>query len=128
MHGNDSSDRRIRSKEDRPKLGESLDRAFNSWRLDPFVRKSIWHSVAIFKQAPSEIIYRRLLSSHSFSDEIGSDRSGGSVPSVAPANSGTGKGAQAVTHNREEILREWENFISPFLAPSRADSQDQTDY
>lgn len=28
---------------------------------------------------------------------------------------GTGKGAKAVTRNYEAILREWENFISPFL-------------
>jgi hypothetical protein len=41
---------------------------------------------------------------------------------------GTGKGAKAVTRNQEEILREWENFISLFLAPSRDDSLDLIDY
>jgi hypothetical protein len=41
---------------------------------------------------------------------------------------GAGKGAQAVTCNRESILREWESFISLFLVPSREDTLDQTDY
>jgi hypothetical protein len=41
---------------------------------------------------------------------------------------GDGRGAKALTHNREAILREWENFISLFLAPSRDDSLDLTDY
>jgi hypothetical protein len=41
---------------------------------------------------------------------------------------GTGKGAKAVTRNREAILREWENFISLFLAPSRDGSLDLIDY
>jgi hypothetical protein len=41
---------------------------------------------------------------------------------------GTGKGAKAVTRNQEAILREWENFISLFLAPSRDDSPDLIDY
>jgi hypothetical protein len=41
---------------------------------------------------------------------------------------GNGKGAQAVTRNREAILREWENFISLFLAPTRDNSGDLTDY
>jgi phytoene dehydrogenase-like protein len=41
---------------------------------------------------------------------------------------GAGKGAQAVTRNRESILREWENFISLFLAPSRDNSLDEIDY
>jgi hypothetical protein len=41
---------------------------------------------------------------------------------------GTGKGAQAVTRNRESILIEWGNFISLFLAPRRGSSLDQTDY
>ena len=41
---------------------------------------------------------------------------------------GAVKGAQLVTCNRESILREWENFISLFLASSRDNSQDETDY
>jgi hypothetical protein len=41
---------------------------------------------------------------------------------------GTGKGAGAVTRNRYAILREWENFISFFLASSRDDSLDLIDY
>jgi hypothetical protein len=41
---------------------------------------------------------------------------------------GTGKGAQAVTRTREAILREWENFISLFLATTRGSSQDETGY
>jgi hypothetical protein len=41
---------------------------------------------------------------------------------------GTGKGAQAVTRTREAILREWENFISLFLAPTRGSFHDQTGY
>jgi hypothetical protein len=41
---------------------------------------------------------------------------------------GNGKGAQAVTRTREAILREWENFISLFLAPARGSYQDQTGY
>jgi hypothetical protein len=41
---------------------------------------------------------------------------------------GTGKGAQAVTRNRESILIQWENFISLFLAPTRGSSPDLTDY
>jgi hypothetical protein len=41
---------------------------------------------------------------------------------------GDGKEDKALTHNREAILREWENFISLFLAPSRDDSLDLIDY
>jgi hypothetical protein len=41
---------------------------------------------------------------------------------------GNGKGAKAVTRNHEAILREWENFISLFLAPSRDGSLDLIDY
>ena len=37
---------------------------------------------------------------------------------------GNGEGAKAVTGNREAILREWENFISLFLAPNRDSSGD----
>jgi hypothetical protein len=40
---------------------------------------------------------------------------------------GNGKGAHEVTRNREAILREWENFISLFLAATRDSSPDLID-
>jgi hypothetical protein len=106
--------------------GFDLKRIAESWgnlsdehsrHFDPFVRRSLRNPVAVFERAPSEIVYRRLLSSYALSDEIGSERSRGSVSSVAPAKlKGPEKGRK---RSRATVNRFSENGKTSFLCFSR---------
>jgi hypothetical protein len=112
LYGNDRFNRRIRFKKDRPKFGKISRPSIQLISARPFcsqIELPLWNErrLKLFIIGSYPLIRFPMKAVPTDPEEV--------YRALLRQTQGTGKGAKAVTRNYEAILREWENFISPFL-------------